>query len=184
MVPRPGLRLNRRGNERTNERTHELTRLPREAGDVTCAPRAPAQTGRRLMPRIPSCRPLARDCFRPGPPLPPSVCLRRRQPGARASSQLTAARRVPGIEAWAVLRRFWTAPCLSLSVGSPYGSGLRVPGPVPGGRGGGGDAGCRAGATPRPCLSSGSTPRTAPRGAGRDGPGSLTICRSRAPSVP
>ena len=83
-------------------------------------------------------RPLARDCFRPGPPLPPSLCLRRRQPGALASSQLTAARPVPGIEAWAALRRFWAAPCLSLSVGSPYGSGLRVPGALrPGGRGGG-----------------------------------------------
>ena len=73
-----------------------------------------------------------------GPALPPSLCLRRRQPGALASSQLTAARPVPGIEAWAALRRFWAAPCLSLSVGSPYGSGLRVPGALrPGGRGGG-----------------------------------------------
>uniref|UniRef100_A0A673VBR7 Transporter n=1 Tax=Suricata suricatta TaxID=37032 RepID=A0A673VBR7_SURSU len=51
---------------------------------------------------------------------------------------------------WATFRHLRARPCPSLSVGSPCGPGCaRVPGPGPGG-------GCRAGATPRPCLSSAS----------------------------
>lgn len=67
-----------------------------EAGSGSCAPRRVTSLSGSFVPESILVRPLARDCFRPGPPLPPSVCLRRRQPGALVSSPLTAARPGPG----------------------------------------------------------------------------------------